>query len=59
MAVMKQVLRRLWHEEEAQDLTEYALVIVLIALVCVAAMNTLAGGIENVFNTAASNLSVS
>jgi pilus assembly protein Flp/PilA len=56
---MRQVIRRLWHEEEGQDLTEYALVIVLIALVCITAMNSLAGGIQNVFNTAASNLSVS
>jgi len=56
---MKQVLGRLWHEEEGQDLTEYALLVVLIALASVAAMNSLASGIENVFNTAASNLSVS
>ncbi len=56
---MRQVLRRLWYEEEGQDLTEYALVIVLIALASVAAMNSLANGIQNVFNTAANNLSVS
>jgi Flp pilus assembly pilin Flp len=56
---MRQAFRRLWQEEEGQDLTEYTLVIVLIALVSVAAMNTLASGIQNVFNTAASNLSVS
>lgn len=56
---MRRVLRRLWHEEAGQDLTEYALVIVLIALVCVTAMNSLASGIETVFNTASSNLSVS
>lgn len=56
---MRMILHRLWHEEQGQDLTEYALVIVLIALVCVAAMNSLAGGIQNVFNTAASNLAVS
>jgi pilus assembly protein Flp/PilA len=53
---MKGILKRLWNEEEGQDLTEYALLVVLIALAAITAMNTLAGAITNIFNNAASNL---
>ena len=54
---MYTVVRRLWKEEEGQDLTEYGLLLVLIALVAVAAMQTLGSAINNVFSNAASNLS--
>ena len=54
---MDTVVRRLWKEEEGQDLTEYGLLLVLIALVAVAAMQTLGSAINNVFSNAASNLS--
>jgi len=53
---MTELLKRLWHEEEGQDLTEYALLLVLIALAAIAGMNTLATAINNVFSKAASNL---
>ena len=55
---MRGVLRRLWDEEQGQDLTEYALLIVLIALAAITAMNTLAAGIASVFNNAAANITV-
>ena len=54
---MKQLLRRLWNEQEGQDLTEYGLVLVLIALAAIASMQTLASAINGVFSTAAANLS--
>jgi pilus assembly protein Flp/PilA len=53
---MGQVLKRLWNEEEGQDLTEYALLVVLIALAAVGAMGGLADAIKNVFNNAAANI---
>lgn len=53
---MKTIFRRLWKEEEAQDLTEYALLIVLVALGSVAAMGTLATAISQAFSSAATNL---
>jgi pilus assembly protein Flp/PilA len=53
---MKGILKRLWKDEEGQDLTEYALLVVLIALAAVTAMNKLAGAIAEIFNNAASNL---
>ena len=40
---MRGVLRRLWDEEQGQDLTEYALLIVLIAL---AAITTVISGLQ-------------
>ena len=49
---MDATLKRLWKEEEGQDLTEYALLMVLIALVAVASMRTLGTTISNVFSNA-------
>jgi len=54
---MKNLLKRLWKEEAGQDLVEYALLIALIALALVAAMQTLATAILNVFSSASTQLS--
>jgi len=54
---MKAFWTKLWHEEEGQDLTEYALLLVLIALAAVASMQGLATAIESAFSTAAASLS--
>jgi len=55
---MKQrILHRLWSEESGQDLTEYALLLVMLSLVAVASMGTIANTIKNVFSNAAANLS--
>jgi pilus assembly protein Flp/PilA len=56
---MKSFLTRLWQEEEGQDLTEYGLLLVLVALAAITSMGTLANAIKTVFNSAASNLSTS
>ena len=53
---MKNLIIRLWKEEEGQDLTEYALLLVLIALAAVAVMGTLGNAINNVFSSGASTL---
>lgn len=53
---MKNHLMRLWKEEEGQDLVEYALLVVLVALVLITAMQGLASGISVVFSNAASTL---
>ncbi len=47
---------RLWKEEEGQDLTEYALLLTLIALATVLAMQNLAAAIGNAFANAVTNL---
>jgi Flp pilus assembly pilin Flp len=54
---MKNFLARLWKEEEGQDLTEYALLLVLIALAAITVMSNLGVAINNVFSRGASTLS--
>lgn len=53
------MLKNLWNDETGQDLTEYALLMVLIALVAIAAMGKLGETISNVFSNAAANLTPS
>jgi pilus assembly protein Flp/PilA len=54
---MKNLMIRLWKEEEGQDLTEYALLLVLLSLAAIASLSTLANAINSVFSKAATNLS--
>jgi pilus assembly protein Flp/PilA len=45
-------------QEDGQDLVEYALLIALLGFACVAGMGTLANGINSVFVTVGSKLTV-
>ena len=54
---MMELLKRLWQEEEGQDLTEYALLLVLISLVAIVAMKAVGTAVSDVFSNAAINLS--
>lgn len=54
---MKNFVKGLWKEEEGQDLTEYALLLVLLTLAAVATLSTLATAINGVFSRAASSVS--
>jgi pilus assembly protein Flp/PilA len=49
-------LHRLWKDEEGQDLVEYALLVVLIALGAIAAMKGLSSAISDAFSNATKNL---
>jgi pilus assembly protein Flp/PilA len=49
-------LKRLWKEEEGQDLVEYALLVVLLALAATLGMKNLATAINTTFIAAGSNL---
>ncbi len=53
---MTRLLWRLWREEEGQDLVEYALLLVLIALVAVASIQTVGKAVSNAFSNTAANL---
>jgi Flp pilus assembly pilin Flp len=44
------------HGEEAQDLVEYALLVALIALVCISGVNALATSVNSVFTKISSSL---
>jgi Flp pilus assembly pilin Flp len=54
---MEIALKRLWKEEEGQDLVEYALVAVLIALASVVALNNLAVLLTTAFTNSVANIS--
>jgi len=47
---MENFLTRLWKEEEGQDLTEYALLLVMIALVGAATVKNIGNLVNNVFS---------
>ena len=51
---MKNLMYRLWQEEEGQDLVEYCLLLVLIALVAVASITTIGSSVSSIFSNAAS-----
>ncbi|MFY9532253.1 MAG: hypothetical protein WBC04_19395 [Candidatus Acidiferrales bacterium] len=53
---MKQLVKKLWREEEGQDLTEYALLLVLLVLAAIGSLSALAGAINGVFQNAVANL---
>jgi pilus assembly protein Flp/PilA len=52
------LLTNLWNDQSGQDLTEYALLLVLISLVAIASMKAIATAISTVFTTAAADLAV-
>ena len=53
---MLSALKRLWKDQEGQDLTEYALLLVLISLVAVASMQTVGQAVSDVFANATTSL---
>jgi pilus assembly protein Flp/PilA len=54
---MKNIMMRLWKEEEGQDLIEYALLLVLIGLAAAAAFPAIGKQINTVFTNANTCLS--
>lgn len=55
-AIMKCLVARLWANESGEDLTEYALLLVMLSLAAVSGMNSLANGIKGAFSNAAVSL---
>ena len=53
---MKNLLKLLWQDQKGQDLTEYALVLALIALGAITSMKTIASTINGLFANAASTI---
>ena len=53
---MKNLLKRLWREEDGQDLVEYGLLVVLVALAAMVGMNSLAAAINATFGKAGNTL---
>jgi Flp pilus assembly pilin Flp len=55
---MHRHILRLWKDESGQDLTEYALLLVLVTLFAFAALQSLSTRINTVYDTAANDLRV-
>jgi pilus assembly protein Flp/PilA len=53
---MKNPLKRLWKEEDGQDLIEYALLVALVALAAAVGMNSLATSINTEFGKLGTSL---
>ena len=49
---MTQVLKRLWPEEEGQNLSEYGLLLLLLSLLAVAGMRVLASRVDHAYGKA-------
>lgn len=54
---MKELLNAVWTNDEGQDLAEYGLLLILIAVAVVAAIGLFKNQIINVFNAATNALS--
>ena len=54
---MIQMIKKFMQDEEGQDLVEYALLLVFIALAAIAVLPTLGSAVNNVFSRSASTLS--
>jgi len=51
---MKELLRRIWSEDEAQDLTEYVLIVLVVALGLIGVISTVEGVASVAFSEAVS-----
>jgi len=53
---MKQLFMQLWKDESGQDLAEYAMLLVLVAIVVMLALGPFADAVSGGFDTAAGAL---
>ncbi len=54
--MMKGLAATLWYGEQGQDLTEYALLLVLLSLAAMASLRAVATSVNNVFTNGANNM---
>jgi len=53
---MKNLYRRLWSEDEAQDIAEYAVMLAVILVIVVGTIRLIGGNANNVFSSVASSI---
>jgi Flp pilus assembly pilin Flp len=51
------VIRRLWREDEGQDIAEYAVMLAVILVIVVGTIRLIGGNANNVFSNVASSIS--
>jgi Flp pilus assembly pilin Flp len=54
---MRQILRRLWQQDEAQDIAEYAVMLAVILVIVVGTIRLIGSNANNVFSSVASSIS--
>jgi Flp pilus assembly pilin Flp len=53
---MKQLVRRLWCEQEGQDIAEYAVMLAVILVIVVGTVRLIGSSANNVFSNVASSI---
>ena len=53
---MASLLRRLWHENEGQDIAEYAVMLAVILVIVVGTVRMVGSNANNVFSNVASSV---
>jgi len=53
---MKNVFRRLWSDDKAQDIAEYAVMLAVILVIVVGTIRLIGGNANNVFSSVASSI---
>ena len=53
---MTNVLRKLWRDEEAQDIAEYAVMLAVILVIVVGTIRLIGSNANNVFSSVASSI---
>ena len=53
---MKHVLRKLWHDEEGQDIAESAVMLAVILVIVVGTIRLIGSNANNVFSSVASSI---
>jgi Flp pilus assembly pilin Flp len=53
---MKELLRKMWSDDEGQDIAEYALMLAVILVVVIGAVRLIGTNASNIFNSAADQL---
>jgi Flp pilus assembly pilin Flp len=56
METVAKLLRRLWSEEEGQDVAEYAVMLAVILVIVVGTINLIGGNANNVFSSVSSSI---
>ncbi|HXZ41453.1 MAG TPA: hypothetical protein VEG68_11995 [Terriglobales bacterium] len=54
---MTDVILRLWREDDAQDIAEYAVMLAVILVIVVGTVRLIGGNANNVFSSVASSIS--
>jgi len=53
---MAELMKRLWSEDEAQDIAEYAVMLAVILVLVVGTIRLIGGSSNNVFSSVASSI---